>query len=89
MGKGEKISGAGRKAGIPNRLTMDIKQAIMEAFEKLGGADYLVKVGKKDPKIFFTLLAKIVPQQTKPEVKQEPTLADILSEAREEEERER
>ena len=41
----------GRKKGTPNRATHDMKAAILEAFERAGGADYL------------TMLAKILPNE--------------------------
>ena len=42
----------GRVKGQPNKLTASIKEAIEGAFNKLGGVDYLVKVGQKDPRTF-------------------------------------
>jgi hypothetical protein len=33
--------GAGRPKGVPNKTTTDMKLAILEAFERAGGADYL------------------------------------------------
>lgn len=64
MARGGKREGAGRKKGVPNKLTTDMKNAIAEAFEELGGKDYLVQLGKSDPRTFCTLAAKLVPQQT-------------------------
>jgi len=69
--KGGKRSGAGRKKGEPNKFTKQIKEAIVEAFEKSGGVAYLVKVAKNDPKTFCTLLGRILPpaledQDTRP-----------------------
>jgi hypothetical protein len=51
----------GRAKGTPNALTASIKDAIEKAFTKLGGEDYLVYVGKKDPRTFCALLAKLLP----------------------------
>jgi hypothetical protein len=33
----------------------------MQAFEKVGGAEYLVKLAEDDPKTFVPLLAKMIP----------------------------
>jgi hypothetical protein len=41
---GGRRSGAGRKKGSPNRLTADVKAAIMAAFDRVGGAEYLKNV---------------------------------------------
>lgn len=51
----------GRKAGTPNKLTTDMKAAIHEAFEQLGGITWLVKVGKEQPQLFTPLLGKVIP----------------------------
>jgi hypothetical protein len=52
--------GAGRKKGSPNKLTADVKAAIMAAFDEVGGADYLKTVATTDPRTFCTLLGKIL-----------------------------
>jgi hypothetical protein len=53
-------SGAGRKKGVPNKLSADVKAAIMEAFNEAGGAKYLRKVARSDPRTFCSLLAKVL-----------------------------
>lgn len=53
----------GRQKGTPNKLTASVRMAVIDAFEKLGGVDYLVKIGTEEPKTFITLLAKILPTQ--------------------------
>lgn len=37
---------AGRKKGTKNKFTTDMKAAVMEAFNRLGGADFFVAIGK-------------------------------------------
>jgi hypothetical protein len=54
------LTGGSRK-GIPNRQTVAIKDAIERAFDKLGGTDYLVHVGRNDPRTFCALLGKLLP----------------------------
>ena len=51
----------GSRKGIPNRTTQNIKEAIEGAFDKLGGVDYLVHVGRKDPRTFCALLSRLLP----------------------------
>ncbi len=58
---GGKREGAGRKKGIPNKLTSDIKAAISQAFDEVGSYKYLVKLSKENPQAFCMLLAKLVP----------------------------
>jgi hypothetical protein len=60
---GGRRSGAGRKKGSPNKLTADVKAAIMAALDAVGGADYLKTVARTDPRTFCTLLGKILPTQ--------------------------
>jgi hypothetical protein len=69
---GGKRSGAGRKKGSPNKLTADVKAAIMAAFDEVGGADYLKTVAKSDPRTFCTLLGKILPTQVAGDADAEP-----------------
>ena len=54
-------AGNGRKKGTPNKATKALKDAILNAFEKVGGEDYLVLVANDDPKTFCTLLGKVLP----------------------------
>ena len=51
----------GRAKGTPNALTASIKDAIQNAFTELGGTDYLVHVGRTDPRTFCALLSKLLP----------------------------
>ena len=53
----------GRKKGVPNKFTADVRAAIEQAFNRAGGVDYLVQVAKDDPRVFCTLLAKVLPTQ--------------------------
>tara|TARA_R110000822_G_scaffold231290_1_gene363304 strand:- start:1054 stop:1275 length:222 start_codon:yes stop_codon:yes gene_type:complete len=40
-----------------------MKLAILEAFERAGGADYLTMLAADEPRTFVTLLAKILPNE--------------------------
>ena len=69
-GHGGKRQGAGRKRGVPNKLTAHVREAVENAFSALGGEDYLVKVAKEDPRTFCTLLGKILPTQVDAQIDQ-------------------
>ncbi len=80
MAKGEKYKEGrkkegGRVKGTPNKTTVALKEAIMNAFEKVGGEDYLVVVAKKDPKTFCALLGKVLPAEIKANLNIEGTIA--------------
>lgn len=51
----------GRVKGKPNKLTAQMRDVVFQAFEKLGGVDYLVQVGKDEPRVFCALLSKLIP----------------------------
>jgi hypothetical protein len=53
----------GRKKGTPNKTTRDMKAAIMEAFERAGGVEYLHMLAHDEPRTFATLLAKVLPNE--------------------------
>lgn len=61
MAKGVKTGG--RKAGTPNRVTADIKDAILAAFKKVGAEEYLATIATTKPDAFCTLLGKVMPTQ--------------------------
>lgn len=53
----------GRKKGTPNKMTTEVKTAILAAFDKVGGISYLEKVAKDDPRTFCTLLGRVIPTE--------------------------
>lgn len=53
--------GPGRPKGIPNKLSADVKAAILEAFQQVGGAQYLARVADEKPETFCALLGKVLP----------------------------
>ena len=61
--KKRRKGGPGRPKGSQNRLTIQVKEAILQAFDALGGVDYLVEVGRSEPRAFLVLLGKILPTE--------------------------
>lgn len=51
----------GRVAGVPNKITKTLKEAILGALHESGGQAYLLRVAKEDPKTFCTLLGRVLP----------------------------
>jgi len=58
----------GRKKGTPNKLTADVRAAIMQAFDAVGGAKWLETLARRDPKAFSVLLTKVIPNKVEAEV---------------------
>ena len=75
---GGKRQGAGRKRGVPNKLTAHVREAVQNAFLEVGGETYLVKVAKEDPRTFCTLLGKILPTQVEAKA-EEPITYQIIT----------
>ena len=51
----------GRKKGTPNKLTVNIKDAVLEAFDTLGGVTWLVTTARDNPNLMVQLLGKVIP----------------------------
>lgn len=69
----------GRKAGVPNRFTADLREAINAAFQQAGGVDYLIGVAKKNPAVFCALIGKVIPAQV--EHSGQLTLASLIAQS--------
>lgn len=59
--RGGSRQGAGRKPGVPNKMTAELKEMILGALEEAGGQDYLKKQAEQNPGAFMTLIGKLVP----------------------------
>lgn len=60
---GDGTPGPGRKKGVPNKMTVELKEMIRQALEEAGGVAYLVERAK-DPRTagaFLTLVGKVLP----------------------------
>lgn len=49
MAKGGRREGAGRKPGVPNRITIQVKEALLWVAEEIGGRERLATWVKADP----------------------------------------
>ena len=54
-------TGGGTRAGVPNKITADLKAMILGALDAAGGQDYLREQAEKNPAAFMTLLGKVLP----------------------------
>ncbi|MCY1392264.1 hypothetical protein D3C76_753420 [compost metagenome] len=68
----------GRQKGTPNRATKEVKDALAEAFVKLGGVPALVRWGRDEPGEFYKLWARMLPHEIKHAVPQEDPISALL-----------
>ena len=53
----------GRKKGSIATQTNEVKEAVLRVFNDLNAADeYLEEIAKSDPRLFLSLVAKLIPQ---------------------------
>lgn len=71
--------GAGRKKGIPNKLTGDVKAMILGALEQAGGQQYLAEQAEQNPGAFLSLVGKVVPKDLKVDAQGNMTFTILTS----------
>lgn len=54
-------AGKGRKKGVPNKVTGQLKEMILQALDQAGGVDYLLSQAHSNPNAFLTLVGKVLP----------------------------
>jgi hypothetical protein len=65
----------------PGKMTKDIKEVLLIAFEKAGGCSYLVKQSKENPKAFMALLGRCIPAQVSLDISVSLDLGKALEDA--------
>ena len=58
---GEGKPGPGRPKGSLNKTTLQLREMILLALDKLGGPDYLVALGRENSSAYASLLSKVLP----------------------------
>jgi hypothetical protein len=61
MAKGRKTGG--RKPGVPNKVTGDVRAMIVEALQTAGGAQYLAAQAHDNPSAFMALVGRALPKE--------------------------
>lgn len=70
VGNGGVRTPSGRPKGVRNKLT-NLRDAVIEAFDRVGGADYLVRLAEgtqSDRAAFVSLMNKVLPTQVQANV---------------------
>lgn len=61
-------AGKGRKPGSVNKTTAAVKEALMLAFDDIGGVNALAAWAKENQDKFYPIWAKLLPQEIKGEL---------------------
>ena len=71
----------GRAKGVPNRITTQVRDMVMEAIDNAGGVEYFDWAAKNEPKAFLALAGKCIPQMidAKIDIDHKFTLRDFTS----------
>jgi len=54
-------AGSGRKPGSKNKITLQLKEAVLAALDRVGGEEYLAKLAIENSSAFAALLGRILP----------------------------
>lgn len=63
MARGGKREGGGRPKGSLDKNNKQLREMVLEALERKGGAAYLEKQADEQPVAFMSLLGRILPTQ--------------------------
>jgi hypothetical protein len=53
----------GRPKGVPNKVTTELKDMILQALSGAGGVEYLIQRAQDSPGPFLALVGKVLPLQ--------------------------
>lgn len=73
MAKKQKTGG--RKAGTPNKTTVEVKEALELVFEKIGGVEKLAEWAGRNREEFYKLWAKLLPKDINAKVSSRLTIS--------------
>jgi hypothetical protein len=57
-----KPKSSGRKKGVTNKKTAELKDMIRNALDMAGGEQYLLEQARENPAAFLSLVGKIIPK---------------------------
>lgn len=72
----------GRPRGSKNKVTQDLRLAVQQAFQNVGGIAYLERLAVREPKVFAQLVGKCIPKEVHTTLDQRIDLAVLIEDAR-------
>ena len=63
MARPKRSKTGGRAKGTPNRVTVSVKAALLEAFDRRGGVDALLRWSDDCPSEFYALWGRLIPRE--------------------------
>ena len=61
-GWGGRRDGAGRKRGSKNKITAEIRDNVVDVFEKLGGIEHMKEWAETHPNEFYRMYSRLLPR---------------------------
>lgn len=58
-------AGPGRPKGVQNKITVALKDMILQSLADAGGAKYLLTQAQKNPNAYLALIGRVLPLQVK------------------------
>lgn len=71
---GERPPNSGRAKGTPNKITKTMKEFWLEAFERAGGVEYLVRQAEGNPSTFMQGLLRQIPNEVAQKIEETRTV---------------
>lgn len=72
----------GRPRGSRNKLGGDLREAVQQAFQNVGGIAYLERLAVREPKVFAQLVGKCIPKEVHTTLDQRIDLSVLIEDAR-------
>lgn len=77
MAKGKKTGGRG--AGTPNKTTTVFKQAVLLAYDTIGGHTRFAQWAAENPTEFYKIASRLIPQEVATTVEMKPLIIDTVT----------
>ncbi len=73
--------GPGRPKGSKNTVNKQVLQDVFTTYQELGGVEYLKELALQHPRLFVTMLTKLIPSKTENEHEGNITIDSLINAA--------